>query len=226
MELSLNRLVNLIKRDIGIYWQTYIKMFLAFIAIQTLVNWMSFGNNWMIMVMFYAFIEYNDTAQSKIGIFTLAASNLEKFLNGLFITFIFFPILILASMHIGILIRYIFDIALFGQGSSQVLENIPMIWGKMNQQLIAFIPIISIMFFGNIYFKKRGSMTILLSLVAYAFIITMINAYVIYLLKGESHYFITNNFILLPEYTKYIVSSIISIFFLLLSYLRITEKEV
>lgn len=226
MELSLNRLVNLIKRDIGIYWQNYIKILLVIIAVHAFSNYTEFGFYWIIITAIFAFKEYNDAAKQKIQIFTLPASNLEKYSYSLFITVIFIPLIIISSMYIGLLLRYVFDIVVFGKEFSQALNLLPSIWEKIINQSIYYIPIISILFFGNIYFKKQGALKLILYMFAFFFIVTMINAYVIYLLKGESHYFITNNFILLPEYTKYIVSSIISIFFLLLSYLRITEKEV
>ena len=227
MELNINRLINLIKRDIVIHCKSYLPIVLGFTVLYAFSNFMSFGIFWMIMVLAYAFKEYNNTSNLRVQIMTLPASNIEKYLSSFFISFVFFPLIIISSMTIGLLLGYLVEGIVFGNGFTQAPNIFPYTWEMIGKQALINIPFISILFFGNIYFDKQGGIKILGFIIAFLFVVVMVDAYILKLITGGSGYsFVSRPNMESFEYIKYIVSTGISAFFLFLSYLSLTEKEV
>lgn len=226
MELNINRLINLIKRDIGIYWLNYLGAILIIIFLSAFTSNTGLGFYWFILALIFSFKEYNNPSKLKIQIITLPASNIEKYLYSFFIPFILLPLIILLSVPFGSVLRYLVEMAIMGKELTQALNLFPYTWAETAYQLLIILPFVSIVFFGNIYFNKKGGLKILFSFIAFFLFVVSIDAFILYLIKGEgSNGYITNQ-IQFPEYTKYIVSYGITAFFLFLSYLRLKEKEV
>lgn len=226
MELNLNRIINLIKRDIGIYWQTYLKAMLAIISVQAIANNTDFELYWFIMAFTFAFKEYNNSTKLRIQITNLPASNLEKYLYSFFIIFLLFPLIILISMYGGLLLRYFLDVIVFGLTFTQTIDLTPRIWSSMTSQILIYAPMVSIFFFGNIYFNKQGGLKMIFYIIAFSLLVFVINAIILYFITGGlSHSFIIQGSSI-PKFVKYIVSFGITGFFIILAYLSLTEKEV
>ncbi|MFA6807249.1 MAG: hypothetical protein WCR29_07510 [Bacteroidales bacterium] len=227
MELNLNRIINLIKRDIVMHWKIYLPMTLMITATYAFNLPITFGTYWMIFALILTFKEYTNPTNLRVQIITLPASNIEKHLYSFFITFVFFPLIIISSMTIGLLLGYLFDGIVIGNGFSQALNLFPYTWEMIIKQSLIYIPLISILFFGNIYFNKQGGVKISGFIIAFLFVVMMIDAYILKLITGESGYsFVSRPNMESFEYIKYIASVGTTAFFLFLSYLSLTEKEV
>lgn len=217
MEFSLERLIMLFKRDFKMAWKQYLTILSIVPVLETLFGSKNdFSSSlymvWFSMIAFIAFRDYIQFPKLKYQAILLPASNLEKFTFNFIISFLILPLLALISILLYVIMLSRYDI---------FISNIP----TLLQAYINYFPLISIMFFGNIFFNKLGGFKIFFLMLGIGFLIVLLNSLVYFVITGDFRYNFTLNIGDLSTNFKYIFFSLFSAFFLWLSYLRLTEKE-
>lgn len=231
MEFSLERLWNLIKRDfvqnskIYIYWFGIITIISSLLLFTPTTNVGFAGTIIIVFVAIWSFRDFQ-TISFRRQYLVLPASNLEKYISNVIITFIILPLIVLVGVIFGLLLNKAFGYLLSDTGIYYNNElNLRILFLDFLDSYIRNIPFLIVLFMGNAFFNKMGSLKMLMIMIGVGIGILLINLSLWRMITSEITMgiaFILKDF---PDYIKTITAVIISTFFLWLSYLRLTEKE-
>lgn len=226
MEISINRLFNLIKRELKINQNSYLRILIALFFVQLLL-WDNFSIGlWcVIIVIFHSFKEYFGSPSTRSQILNLPASTEEKYIYNFITAFIIYPIALAIIIIIANYTRYLVDTIFFNKLLHSVSSLSDMLLGLSKQYLKA-IPMLGMVFFGNIYFKKQGGLKMLLYFIGFMFVLAIINILIVYSIIGEFNIPIDLIDVNLPEYLPKIMYYLMGVFLLVNSYIALKEKEV
>lgn len=226
MEISINRLFNLIKRELKINQNSYIRVLIAIFFIQLLMpTAVSIGILILILMPLHTFKEYFGSPSTRSQILNLPASTEEKYIYNFITAFIIYPIALAIIIIIANYTRYLVDTIFFNKLLNTVSSLSDMILGLSKQYLKA-IPMLGMVFFGNIYFKKQGGLKMLLYFIGFMFVLAIINILIVYSIIGEFNIPIDLIDVNLPEYLPKIIYYLMGVFFLVNSFIALKEKEV
>ncbi len=225
MEISINRLFNLIKRELKINQNSYIRILIAIYFILLFMGNSFIIGLWALLVLFHSFKEYFGSPSTRSQILNLPASTEEKYIYNFITAFIIYPIALAIIIIIANYTRYLVDTIFFNKLLHSVSSLSDMLLGLSKQYLKA-IPMLGMVFFGNIYFKKQGGLKMLLYFIGFMFVLAIINILIVYSIIGEFNIPIDLIDVNLPEYLPKIMYYLMGVFFLVNSYIALKEKEV
>jgi len=225
MEISINRLFNLIKRELKINQNSYIRILIAIYFILLFMGNSFIIGLWALLVLFHSFKEYFGSPSTRSQILNLPASTEEKYIYNFITAFIIYPIALAIIIIIANYTRYLVDTIFFNKLLHSVSSLSDMLLGLSKQYLKA-IPMLGMVFFGNIYFKKQGGLKMLLYFIGFMFVLAIINILIVYSIIGEFNIPIDLIDVNLPEYLPKIIYYLMGVFFLVNSFIALKEKEV
>lgn len=225
MEISINRLFNLIKRELKINQNSYIRILISIYFILLFMGNSFIIGLWALLVLFHSFKEYFGSPSTRSQILNLPASTEEKYIYNFITAFIIYPIALAIIIIIANYTRYLVDTIFFNKLLNTVSSLSDMLLGLSKQYLKA-IPMLGMVFFGNIYFKKQGGLKMLLYFIGFMFVLAIINILIVYSIIGEFNIPIDLIDVNLPEYLPKIIYYLMGVFFLVNSYIALKEKEV
>ena len=204
MEISIIRIKHILKK----IWQEERMYFLLLFLITFFATIMCARNQLLSLIGIgvIAFKLYKDK-NTRIHTINLPASNLEKYISIFIIHFLGVIITIYGAFYLG----YCLSLQIF---PNQVgfPENIEYQFSL--QSIISMLSIAAIMFYGSLFFKKNS-----LGLTFFIiFMCSLIFMALTYLINGKSSY-------VYNYYFDVTLNSIITIGFLLLTYLRLKEER-
>lgn len=234
MEFNLIRFWYLSKRDFLINMKNDLVMLSLLAIISGLIFVMQSSPSFMPMIVvsififlgFKLFTEYHKKT-SKIQILQLPVSNLERFLSVFIRAFIYYPILIIVFMFLGnILVGSLLYILNIGVDLNLMLSNSLNLFEYLGRIMIKLYLFMGLLFFASIFYKKNAGIKIgLLFFGVIIFIVIMVGIiFKMMIVEGQvmpqinymvSHYDIYEN----------IIGVIMFLFFIGLSYLRLTEEQ-
>ncbi|MFA7103158.1 MAG: hypothetical protein WC142_08200 [Bacteroidales bacterium] len=229
--LSLTRIKHLLNRYFIENWKKdlYVGLVLLVIAFVSnpIAGFSSFV--YIVMILLYTGRIFGNLAHkaSAQHYLMIPASTNEKLITNIFLSHIYYVLLLSVFLVLGILLRALI-LAPLCDDTSSCTFLIPYI---SFASYLSFLLFQSILVFGSVYFKKNAFIKTLLSLSAFFFFLTMLVIFIIRMNVGsmtrlaeEFDYYVRN------PYPSYLIPSIISIvftcFFWILSYFRLRETEV
>jgi hypothetical protein len=229
-------MINLIKREIvmqgkGIFWGLF-GIIVGLITVyldRSSTNILTFTYICSIFFLgFTSFIAYKKPALRAESIL-LPATVQEKYFANLIYEFIIIPITIFITACIAATIGSVISFWLYGNEIN--LIDIFRIKHLNLSDLFTTLACMSILFFFSLFFKKNSFLKTAVSTFLYFFIISIITITCIWI---KQYYFVGHitsvsyNFPLNDKhlYIFYIASSIISLFFLVLTYFRLKEERI
>lgn len=226
MEINLNRILNLIKRELKINQNFYLRILIAIFFIQLLMpTVVSIGILILILMAIHTFKEYFGSPSTRSQIINLPASTEEKYIYNFITAFIIYPIALAIIIIIANYSRHLVDTIFFNKLLHTVSSLSDMLL-VVSKQFLNAIPILAMVFFGNIYFKKHGGLMMLLYFLSFMFVLAIINILIVYSIIGEFNIPIDLMDVNLPEYLPKIMYYLMGVFFLVNSYIALKEKEV
>lgn len=229
--LSLTRIKHLLNRYFIENWKKDLYVGLVLLVIAFVSNPMAGFSSFVYIVMILLYtgrifgnLAHKESAQHYLMI---PASTSEKLITNIFLSHIYYVLLLSVFLVLGILLRALI-LAPLCDDTSSCTFLIPYI---SFASYLSFLLFQSILVFGSVYFKKNAFIKTLLSLSAFFFFLTMLVIFIIRMNVGsmtrlaeEFDYYVRN------PYPSYLIPSIISIvftcFFWILSYFRLRETEV
>jgi flagellar biosynthesis protein FliQ len=175
---------------------------------------------------FRIFTEYHKK-ERKIQILQLPVSNLERFLSVFLRAFIYFPLLLIVFMFLGNLLvgllLYILqvniDFDIIFSNSAKLFEYL----GRLSIKLYLFM---GVLFFGSIFYKKNAGIKIgLLFFGVVIFTAILVGIMISLMVVDGQHITQISDFVILSDFYESIIGIIIFLFFIGLSYLRLTEEQ-
>lgn len=233
---SFNRMINLIKREIGmqskgIFWGLF-GIIVGLITVyldRSSTNILTFTYICSIFFLgFTSFIAYKKPALRAESIL-LPATVQEKYFANLIYEFILLPIAILITVYLGAIVGNVIHFWLFGDEIN--LSYLFRIGYFDVSDVFTTLACMSILFFFSLFFKKNSFLKTAVSVFLYFFVVFIITATCIWV---KQYYFVGHitsvsyNFPLNDQhlYIFYIASSIVSLFFLVLTYFRLKEERI
>ncbi|HOS15941.1 MAG TPA: hypothetical protein PKX15_02845 [Bacteroidales bacterium] len=232
--LSLTRIKHLLNRYFIENWKKDLYVGLVLLVIAFVSNPMAEFSSFVYMVMvllytsrIFSNLAYKESAQHYLMI---PASTTEKLITNIFLSHIYYVLLLLAFLVLGILLRALILAPYCDESLCYTFLKF-----KFNSfnfaSYLSFLSFQSILAFGSVYFRKNAFIKTLLILSAFFFFLTILVIFIIRmnvgsmtLLVEEFDYYVRN-----PN-LNYLIPSIISIvftcFFWILSYFRLRETEV
>lgn len=231
MEFNIIRFWNLCKRDFKINMKTDLIMLpvMGLIGGVISIAQSSFFPIIMGCMFFFLgfriFTEYKNK-KTRSQILLMPVSNLERFLCVFVRAFVYYPIILIVSLLLGILIitsmSYVLKLPLdYNQVMSLSLGIFNCYW----RVFIKLYLLMVIFFFGSIFYKKNAGLKMGLLIFLLVMSISMMVG-IIFIIIGYQNNFMSNTDIFTPsDYYESVLGIIISIFFIGLSYLRLTEEQ-
>ncbi len=229
--LSLTRIKHLLNRYFIENWKKDLYVGLVLLVIAFASNPMAGFSSfvYIVMILLYTGRIFGNLAHkaSAQHYLMIPASTNEKLITNIFLSHIYYVLLLSVFLVLGILLRALI-LAPLCDDTSSCTFLIPYI---SFASYLSFLLFQSILVFGSVYFKKNAFIKTLLSLSAFFFFLTMLVIFIIRMNVGsmtrlaeEFDYYVRN------PYPSYLIPSIISIvftcFFWILSYFRLRETEV
>jgi hypothetical protein len=240
--LSLTRIKHLLNRYFIENWKKDLYVGLVLLVIAFVVNPMSgfSGFVYMVMVLLYTSRIFSNLAykESAHHYLMIPASTREKLLVNLFLSHIYYVLLLLAFLVLGILLRALILAPFCDTSLCYTFLNTSYINFNFASYL-SFLFFQSILVFGSVYFKKNAFIKTLLSIAAFSFFLVMLVIF-IFKMNPDSLTPLMDEFKVMQESfminrmlnykTSFCISTIIYIvitcFFWMLSYFRLRETEV
>ncbi|MDD4581562.1 MAG: hypothetical protein PHH25_04240 [Bacteroidales bacterium] len=232
--LSLTRIKHLLNRYFIENWKKDLYVGLVLLVIAFASNPMAGFSSFVYIVMILLYtgrifgnLAHKESAQHYLMI---PASTSEKLITNIFLSHIYYVLLLLVFLVLGILLRALILAPYCDESLCYTFLKFKLISFNFASYL-SFLSFQSILVFGSIYFKKNAFIKTLLSIAAFFFFLTMLVIFIVRMYEGnmtllveEFEYYVRN-----PSASFYI-STIISIvatcFFWILSYFRLRETEV
>lgn len=231
MEFNIIRFWNLCKRDFKINMKADLIMLsiMGLIGGVLYIRESSFFPILMGCMFFFLgfriFTEYTKKT-SRSQILLLPVSNLERFLCVFVRAFIYYPIFLVVSLLLGtLIITSILFILRLPIDFYQVINNSLDIFYSFWRVFIMLYLLMAIFFFGSIFYKKNAGLKMGLFIFV-AVIVFAIMSGIIFILIGYENNYMSNHDLFSPSaYYDNIIGIFISLFFIGLSYLRLTEEQ-
>jgi len=177
------------------------------------------------LVGFRIFIEYS-TKKSRSQILLLPVSNLERYLVVLFRAFIFYPIIMLISIIAGsFIIACLFSLLRVGFEISTRMNDSLTIFGTFVDLMVKYYAVGTLFFFGSIFYKKYAGLKMGLLIFGIAMFISIIIGIIFMVTSLHNGWDIGMNSLSSPNYIENLIDIVLALFFLGLSYLRLTEEQ-
>ena len=231
MEFNIIRFWNLCKRDFFLHLKSD-SIIILIVGIIGGVVFMMEENYFYVLFLAFAlflgfriFLEYSKKT-SRTEILLLPVSNFERFLCVFLRAFIYYPICMIVSILFGTLLVSSLllafglpaDFSMAMQKSLSIFEVISRIVGK-------WYIFMAILFFGSIFYKKNAGIKMGLLGFGVIMLIALIMGIIFLIIGNNISWEIdlsTYNFSL---YYESIAGALITVFFIALSYLRLTEEQ-
>ena len=232
---SFNRMINLIKREMvmqskGIFWGL-VGVFAGILcscigSYPNISTFVCFST--VFFLGFTSFLAYKKPALRAQSIL-LPATVQEKYFANLIYEFILMPIAILITTYLGAMVGNVIHFWLFGDEIN--LSYLFRIGNFDLSGVFMTLACMSILFFFSLFFKKNSFLKTAVSVFLYFFVVFIITVACIWI---KQYYFvghITSVSYSFPindhhQYIFCIASSIISLFFLVLTYFRLKEERI
>ena len=232
--LSLTRIKHLLNRYFIENWKKDLYVGLVLLVIAFASNPKAGFSSFVFMVMVLVYtgrifcnLAHKESAQHYLMI---PASTTEKLITNIFLSHIYYVLLLLVFLVLGILLR-----ALILAPYCDASDCYSIIDAKMSMfcfsSYVSFLCFQSILVFGSVYFKKNAFIKTLLSIAAFLFFLTMLVIFIIRMYIGSMTLPVVefDNYVKNPSasfYLSTIISIVITCFFWILSYFRLRETEV
>lgn len=231
MEFNILRFWNLCKRDFFIHLKSDI-LTISLMGIiggafastgegakQLLLLFMFF------LVGFRIFVEYS-AKKSRSQILLLPVSNLERYLVVLFRAFIFYPLCMLISIMAGsFIVACLFALLRVGVDISTRMNDSLTIFGTFLDLIVKYYSIGTIFFFGSIFYKKYAGLKMGLLIFGIVMFVAIIIGIIFMIMGFNNNWYIGMNDFSIPTYIENLIDVGLVLFFLGLSYLRLTEEQ-
>ena len=172
---------------------------------------------------------------SRIHYLMVPATNGEKVLTGILLTNVYFLSLVFISATIGVLAGYGVLKLTTPELSLSCKEMVALMWPSSGSSFMVLVMLISVVFFGAIYFKKSPAWKIILvSFVIFLGIEAIMSATeflnVVMTVPAEirhGNYVMTESYVTSPssKWFRYAVLCAITVYFYAMSFLRMRETE-
>lgn len=227
--MNLNRVFHLVKREIGLNLNTYITWLLVITVLQSLAP-QNFYVFWFILVLPLGFKEYNGNPGQLIQFMTLPTSNAERYTSSLILNFIVFPLMALIPAIVGYYINELLANSVFNFSLSPNKGLIASVFGssELNKGVALFFTFLflySMAFFGNIYLKKHGGIKVLAGFVGFGIFITVLLVRLLINAEDGLRLSMAFRYTDIPIYIGYLINIGSVLFFMVLAYIALKEKE-
>lgn len=231
MEFNILRFWNLCKRDFFINLRADIIM----LSIMGILGGLFFITNhnfsgllFSYMIAFLGFRVFTEYSRklSRSQILLLPVSNLERFINVFIRGFIFYPICVVIALLLGVFVIASFLSILRTQFDFiNIMNDSLSIFKDLFHIIVKYYSVYIIFFFGSIFYKRYAGFKMGLLMFGIAMFMGIIVG-IIFLIMGFNYGW-NNGFnnLSMPTYIENIIDIITLLFFIGLSYLRLTEEQ-
>lgn len=229
MNMSLNRVFHLVKREIGLNLSTYITWLVVITILHALMP-QNFYVFWLLLVMLIGFKEYNGGSGQLIQFMTLPTSNAERFTSSLILNFIIFPLMAIIPAIAGYYINELLANSVLNFSLSPNKGLIASVFGssELNKGMAlfsTFLFLCSMAFFGNIYLKKHGGVKLLAAFVGFGIFIAVVIVRLFINTVNGLKLSLAFSSLEIPLYIGYLINIGSTLFFIVLAYIALKEKE-
>lgn len=171
---------------------------------------------------------------SRINYLMIPATNEEKVLTGILLTNIYFILLVFISAFIGALLGY----GVLKLSTPEMEMNFKEMLGLMLpssvRSYLFLITMVSIIFFGSIYFKKSPAWKIVLVCLAVFLVLGAIMTGTEWLnvlmtvpaeIRNGNYIKVEHSIMSSSKWTPYVINIVITVYFYAMSFLRMRETE-
>lgn len=232
MEFNILRFWNLCKRDFFINLRADIIMLsimgiLGGLFFITSHNFSGLLFSYMIAFLgFRVFIEYSRKF-SRSQILLLPVSNLERFISVFIRGFIFYPICVVFALLFGVfVIASLLSILRMPIDFGNLMNESSSIFKALFDIMVKYYALFMIIFFGSIFYKKYAVFKMGLLMSGIGTFMGIIMGIIFLIIGLNDGWNIGFNNLSMPTYIENIIDIITVLFFIGLSYLRLTEEQV
>lgn len=240
--MNINNIIKLIKAYFYENWQKDLYTFgLVLIFAFLSMAWPSLNSflGFSVIVVLIAiyplrFFDKLHQPSSRIHYLMIPATNEEKVLTGILLTNIYFILLVFISAFIGALLGY----GVLKLSTPEMEMNFKEILGLMLpssvRSYLFLITMVSIIFFGSIYFKKSPAWKIVLVCLAVFLVLGAIMTGTEWLnvlmtvpaeIRNGNYIKVEHSIMSSSKWTPYVINIVITVYFYAMSFLRMKETE-
>lgn len=231
MEFNILRFWNLCKRDFFINLRADIVM----LSIMGILGGLFFITNhnfsgllFSFMLAFLGFRVFTEYSRklSRSQILLLPVSNLERFISVFIRGFIFYPICVVIALLLGVfVITSLLSILRMPIDFSNIMNDSLSIFKALFDVIVKYYAVFIIFFFGSIFYKRYAGFKMGLLLSGIAMFMGIIIGIIFMVIGLHNGWNIGMNGFSFPDYIENLIDIITLLFFLGLSYLRLTEEQ-
>ncbi len=240
--MNINNIIKLIKAYFYENWQKDLYTFgLVLIFAFLSMAWPSLNSflGFSVIVVLIAiyplrFFDKLHQPSSRIHYLMIPATNEEKVLTGILLTNIYFILLVFISAFIGALLGY----GVLKLSTPEMEMNFKEMLGLMLpssvRSYLFLITMVSIIFFGSIYFKKSPAWKIVLVCLAVFLVLEAIMTGTEWLnvlmtvpaeIRNGNYIKVEHSIMSSSKWTPYVINIVITVYFYAMSFLRMRETE-
>ncbi|MCR4825768.1 MAG: hypothetical protein K5882_02320 [Bacteroidales bacterium] len=240
--MNINNIIKLIKAYFYENWQKDLYTFgLVLIFAFLSMAWPSLNSflGFSVIVVLIAiyplrFFDKLHQPSSRIHYLMIPATNEEKVLTGILLTNIYFILLVFISAFIGALLGY----GVLKLSTPEMEMNFKEMLGLMLpssvRSYLFLITMVSIIFFGSIYFKKSPAWKIVLVCLAVFLVLGAIMTGTEWLnvlmtvpaeIRNGNYIKVEHSIMSSSKWTPYVINIVITVYFYAMSFLRMRETE-
>ena len=240
--MNINNIIKLIKAYFYENWQKDLYTFgLVLIFAFLSMAWPSLNSflGFSVIVVLIAiyplrFFDKLHQPSSRIHYLMIPATNEEKVLTGILLTNIYFILLVFISAFIGAVLGY----GVLKLSTPEMEMNFKEMLGLMLpssvRSYLFLITMVSIIFFGSIYFKKSPAWKIVLVCLAVFLVLGAIMTGTEWLnvlmtvpaeIRNGNYIKVEHSIMSSSKWTPYVINIVITVYFYAMSFLRMRETE-